>query len=400
MNCPSRLAQRMIGQWGDPPGEAYVHDGAIALAGLDLGNVFLALQPPRGYGLDPSAIYHQPDLPPTHNYYALYRWLRDCLACRRDRARRQARHVGMAARQGAGPFGRLFSRQLPATICPLFYPFIVNNPGEGAQAKRRAHAVVVDHLIPPMTTADAYGELAELMQLVDEYYQVEMLDPQKLPLLQQQIWDLIKQAHLDEDLKHLMRQDHGDHVHDWDETMTPEGTPIGLASMQGRDVAHLIEDLDGYLCELAGAQIRDGLHVLGQAPQGEQLVGLLEALTRVPNLEVPSLRAGVARRFGLELESRCWPTRGQRLPSIPDELVAAGRSTARHLRRRARGDRRTGAAPACPARGPSSSIPTPSQRRSPRLSARRQRQGGRIDPARNARFRLPPAGADAAANGG
>jgi cobaltochelatase CobN len=317
-DLPASARQRMIAQWGDPPGEAYVHDGAIALAGLELGNVFVALQPPRGYGLDPGAIYHQPDLPPTHNYYALYRWLRD--SWQADAIVHMGKHGTLEWLPGKGLglsadcFPDSFLHDLP-----LIYPFIVNNPGEGAQAKRRAHAVVVDHLIPPMTTADSYGELAELMQLVDEYYQVEMLDPQKLPLLQQQIWDLIKQAHLDEDLKHLLREDHGDHVHDWDETMTPEGTPVGLASMQGRDVAHLIEDLDGYLCELAGAQIRDGLHVLGQPPQGEQLVGLLEALTRVPNLEVPSLRDGVAHRFGLDC-SALLAGRGQRMPSVPAEL--------------------------------------------------------------------------------
>ena len=74
---PETLKCGMAEKWGPPPGEAFVYDGAIALAGLELGNVFLALQPPRGYGMDPSAIYHQPDLPPPHYYYALYRWLRD-----------------------------------------------------------------------------------------------------------------------------------------------------------------------------------------------------------------------------------------------------------------------------------------------------------------------------------
>src|SRR5262249_46232091 len=160
---------------------------------------------------------------------------------------------------------------------------------EGAQAKRRGHAVIVDHLTPPMTTADAHGELAELMQLVDEYYQVEALDPSKSPLLLRQIWQLIQQAHLEEDLKFLMQQAHGDHTHEGGEGLTAEGTPVSLAQMAGRDVSHLVQELDGYLCELAGAQVRDGLHVLGQVPEGEQMVGLLQALTRVPNLDVPSL---------------------------------------------------------------------------------------------------------------
>ena len=149
-----------------------------------------------------------------------------------------------------------------------------------------------------MTTADAYGELDQLMQLVDDYYQLEMLDPSKLPLLQQQIWDLIRRANLDEDLKQVFKQDHGDHKHEWDEGTTAEGTPLSLANLQGREFAHVVEDLDAYLCELAGAQIRDGLHTLGRPPQGEQLVDLLLSLTRLPNQGAPSLRAALASAFG------------------------------------------------------------------------------------------------------
>ena len=175
----------------------------------------------------------------------------------------------MAAGQGRRPVGRLLSRCVSWAICRSFYPFILNDPGEGAQAKRRGHAVIVDHLTPPMTTADGYGELAELMQLVDEYYQVEMLDPSKMPLLQQQIWDLIRQAHLEDDLKHLMQQDHGDHMHEWDDAAdAPTARRSRWPRCAAARFAHLVQDLDGYLCELAGAQIRDGLHIFGQVPAG------------------------------------------------------------------------------------------------------------------------------------
>jgi cobaltochelatase CobN len=315
---PELQRRQMIEQWGPPPGEAYVHEGHIALAGLELGNVFVALQPPRGYGMDPNAIYHRPDLPPPHNYYALYRWLRD--DWRADAIVHLGKHgtlewlpgksVGLSAECYPDSF---------LTDIPLFYPFILNDPGEGAQAKRRGHAVIVDHLTPPLTTADAYGELAELMQLVDEYYQVEMLDPSKMPLLQRQIWDLIQRANLQDDLRHLLRQDHGDHIHEWDEALTADGTPWTLSQMAGREVAHLIQELDGYLCELAGAQIRDGLHILGQVPEGEQMLGLLTALTRLPNLEVPSLRAALANVFGLSLDALL-NHGGARLDRIPETL--------------------------------------------------------------------------------
>jgi cobaltochelatase CobN len=295
---PEPIKRGMAEKWGPPPGEAYVYDGAFALAGLELGNVFLALQPPRGYGMDPSAIYHQPDLPPPHYYYALYRWLRDEWGA--DAAIHFGKHGTLEWLPGKGV--GLSADCAPDAFLgdlPLLYPFILNDPGEGAQAKRRAHAVLVDHLVPPLTTAGVYGELEQLAQLVDEYYQVELLDPSKLPLLQRQIWDLIKRARLDADLARLLTQDHGDHTHEWDQGLTAEGTPVSLASMQGREVAHLLEDLDAYLCELAGAQIRDGLHIFGQAPEGEPLVELLFALTRLPNLDAPSIRVAVATFYGL-----------------------------------------------------------------------------------------------------
>jgi len=183
---------------------------------------------------------------------------------------------------------------------PLVYPFIINDPGEGSQSKRRAHAVIVDHLTPPMTTAETYGPLAELNQLVNEYYAVEKLDPVKLPYLQQQIWELVERTNLktDLDLKTMLTRERGDHTHEWDDALTPEGIPTTLASMNGNEVAHLIEDLDGYLCELGMAQIRDGLHILGQMPP---LPDMLRSLTRLANATAPSLQASLATAFGFDL---------------------------------------------------------------------------------------------------
>ena len=304
----------------------------------------------------------------------------------------------MAAGQGRRPVGGLLPRRVLGDL-PLFYPFIVNDPGEGAQAKRRAHAVIIDHLTPPMTTADAYGELAELPQLVDEYYQVELLDPSKMPLLQQQIWDLIQQAHLEEDLKYLMRQDHGDHTHEWDEGTTPEGTPLTLAKMQGREFAHLIEDLDGYLCELAGAQIRDGLHILGQVPAGEQMVGLLQAMTRLPEIDSPSLRAAVAACFGLDLD-RLLDDRGGR-PQAEPRAGPTGGPPDGDARRRARGRRRGRPAPAQRPRTRGVRPRFGRGRRAGGFRGRTRRGRGRRRGRRGgARVRLPGAGTRAAADDG
>jgi cobaltochelatase CobN len=300
---PPLNRRQMVARWGEPPGESYVHDDRIALAGLRFGKVFVAIQPPRGYGMDPNLIYHQPDLPPTHHYHALYAWLRD------DFGADAIVHVGKHGTlewlpgKGVGLSETCYPDLLLGDL-PLIYPFIVNDPGEGAQAKRRAHAVVVDHLTPPMTTADAYGKLDELARLVDEYYQVEALDPTRLPLLQRQIWELIVEARLDADINLMIQRlnQQGDHTHDWDPQVTDDGVPTTLAEMRSKDFAHLIENLDGYLCELGSALIRGGLHTLGERYAEEPLRDLLLALVRVPNLEVPSLRAGVAAAFGLKLD--------------------------------------------------------------------------------------------------
>jgi cobaltochelatase CobN len=338
---PENPRERMRAQWGPPPGTAYVHEGNLILAGLDLGSALVALQPPRGYGMDPNAIYHQPDLPPTHHYYALYRWLKD------DWGAHAIVHFGKHGTlewlpgKGVGLSADCFPDAFLGDL-PLFYPFIINDPGEGAQAKRRAHAVIVDHLTPPMTNADTHGVLAQLGELVDEYYQVELLDPGKLPLLQAQIWALVKAARLDRDLEairghhhdehdHDHDHDHTDHdhdhlheahshEHDWDDTLNEHGVPMGLARMDGVDFAHLIEDIDGYLCEIGAAQIRDGLHVLGQAPSGSQQVDMLCALTRLPNIGVPGLPAEIARYYGLELTSLV-EDKGKRLDA-PIEALA------------------------------------------------------------------------------
>lgn len=321
---PQVLQKSMLKQWGDPPGETYVQNNHISFAGLEFGNVLVALQPPRGYGMDPDAIYHQPDLPPTHHYYAFYKWLRN--DWRADAIVHVGKHgtLEWLPGKGIGLSENCFPDAFLADL-PLFYPFIINDPGEGSQAKRRAHAVVVDHLTPAMTSADSYGELALLTQLVDEYYQVETLDPSKLPLLQRQIWDLIKQTNLDKDLSVMLKRDHGDHVHEWDDEMTPEGVPVSISEMDGKDIAHLIEDIDGYLCELGAAQIRNGLHILGRAPEGSALTDMLQSLTRLSNIGVPGLPAEIAALFDFDI-NELLDKKGQRLAEVSTLFVnLAGR---------------------------------------------------------------------------
>jgi cobaltochelatase CobN len=284
--------------------EPWTDEGNYLFAAMEVGQAIIALQPPRGYGMDPDAIYHTPDLPPTHHYAAFYRWL-GAPVSRGGWGADAIVHVGKHGTlewlpgKGIGLSASCFPDALLGDL-PLIYPFIVNDPGEGSQAKRRAHATIVDHLMPSMTNAGTYGALEVLNDLVNEYYSMEKLDPSKLPIVQQQIWDQIQRAQLqaDLDLRTMLSRDHGDHKHDWDDELTPEGVPVTLAEMSGSDVAHLIEDIDGYLCELGTAQIRNGLHILGEMPV---LPDTLRALIRLPNGSVPGLQSALAAAFGLEL---------------------------------------------------------------------------------------------------
>jgi cobaltochelatase CobN len=291
-------------------------------AAMDFGNALIALQPPRGYGLDADAIYHTPDLPPTHHYTAFYRWLATSQpegGWGADAIVHMGKHgtLEWLPGKGIGLSGECYPDLLLGDL-PLVYPFILNDPGEGSQSKRRAHALIVDHLTPPMTTAETYGALAELNQLVNEYYSVEKLDPVKLPYLQQQIWELVQRTNLkaDLDMKTMLTRERGDHTHEWDDALTPEGVPATLASMTGNEVAHLIEDLDGYLCELGMAQIRDGLHILGQMPP---LPEMLRSLTRLANISIPSLQASLSAAFGFDLADLL-DKPGERLAGNPQLL--------------------------------------------------------------------------------
>lgn len=271
---PDTVKEELLEAWGEPPGQVYRTNGRLAVAGIELGNVFVGLQPPRGFGQNPIAIYHSPDLPPTHHYIAYYRWIRDVF--RADAMVHVGKHGTLEWLPGKGiGLSAACYPELALQDLPLFYPFIINNPGEGAQAKRRAHATIIDHLIPAMTTADSYGDIARLEQLLDEHYQCQTLDPAKLPLLEAQIWELIEQAELHRDL--------------------------GVNS-QPDDFAQFILEIDGYICELKDAQIKDGLHTLGEVPQGEQLVGLLSSLSRLDSSVVPSLRRSLAEALGLDYD--------------------------------------------------------------------------------------------------
>ncbi len=270
---PAELREGMEEHWGPAPGEFYVDNGDIVLASLQSGNVILMIQPPRGFGENPVAIYHNPDLPPSHHYLAAYRWLEE------EFGAHAVVHLG---KHGSlewlpGKTAGLSDSCAPDAVLgnlPLIYPFLINDPGEGAQAKRRAHATIVDHLIPPMARAESYGDMARLEQLLDEHANIAAMDPAKLPAVRAQIWTLIQAAKLDHDLGVEERP----HDAEFDDFLL---------------------HIDGWLCEVKDAQIRDGLHILGAAPVGEARINLVLAMLRAQQMwggkqgAVPGLRSAL-----------------------------------------------------------------------------------------------------------
>ncbi|MEM8706960.1 MAG: cobaltochelatase subunit CobN, partial [Actinomycetota bacterium] len=190
--------------WGPAPGEVYHHDGQLVFPGLDLGGVLVTIQPPRGFGADPIGTYHAPDMPPPHHYLAFYRWLAMSAAeggWGADAMVHLGKHgtlewlPGKALALSGGCFPDSALGDLP-----LAYPFVVNDPGEGTQAKRRAQAVILDHLTPPLTRAETYGPLRDLEALVDEYYEAAGVDPRRVAHLRKEILSLAATSGLDDDI--------------------------------------------------------------------------------------------------------------------------------------------------------------------------------------------------------
>ena len=286
-----KLRDAVVAHWGPAPGELFVDrshvaDGEIVLAALRAGNVVVMVQPPRGFGVNPVSIYHDPDLPPSHHYLAAYHWLRDQFAAH------AVVHVGKHGNLEWLPgktSGLSAACAADAAIgdIPLIYPFLVNDPGEGTQAKRRVHATLIDHLVPPMARAESYGDIARLEQLLDEHAQIAALDPAKLPAVRAQIWTLIQAAKLDHDLGLAERP----HDVEFDEFLL---------------------HVDGWLCEIKDAQIRDGLHVLGVAPTGKPRVDLVLAILRARQMWAGQAQALPGLRESLGYVERSGELSGDR----------------------------------------------------------------------------------------
>jgi cobaltochelatase CobN len=246
---PNTTREWVRAAWGDPSDDPLIQARGFALPYVRTGNLIVAIQPDRGDRLDRKATYHDPDLPPRHAYVACYLWLRAQIGIH------ALVHLGThgtlewlpgkAAALSAACFPAALTRGLP-----VIYPFIVNNPGEAAAAKRRLGAVTVGHLTPPLKPAGSHGVAIELEQLIDEFAAADGLDRRRTSMLRRDILDRAAASGL------LIES--------------------GAAEAATEDAA--LARLDAYLCDVKELQIRDGLHVFGRLPEGPQRAATVGAL--------------------------------------------------------------------------------------------------------------------------
>ena len=269
---PDALREDITERWGAASADPMFDGSDFRLPILTYGNVAVGVQPARGYNIDPKATYHAPDLVPPHNYLAFYIWLRQ---------QWQSHAVVHFGKHGnlewlPGKALALSSTCYPEAILgpmPHFYPFIVNDPGEGAQAKRRTAAVILDHLTPPMTQADSHGSMAEIESQMDEYYEAAGMDRARSEALLADILARAERAGI--------------------------ATDCGIAS--GDDAAEKLLKLDNFLCDLKELQIRDGLHVFGISPTGQLATELLTQILRTPRGDGDGCNASLLRALAGDL---------------------------------------------------------------------------------------------------
>ena len=236
---PPAAAEKLRQAWGEPVDDPDLHDGAFRFRAQKFGNVLVALPPDRGRGSDRRADYHDQHLPPRHALVAFGLWLQHVASV--DAIIHMGAHgtlewlPGKAVALTAACFPEIVTGALP-----VIYPFIVSNPGEAAQAKRRIAGVTIGHLPPPLTAGGPAGDAHALELLLDEYAQADGLDRRRRERLAALIIETARRTGL---------------AHD-----------AGVGATAPADEA--LKRIDAWLCDLKDFAIKDGQHIFGRAPAG------------------------------------------------------------------------------------------------------------------------------------
>lgn len=274
LNLPVR--DKMIEDWGNPPGEFMVYEDQLPVPGIMNGNVFIGLQPARGFEEKADEVYHSTDIVPPHQYIAFYKWIKHVFEAN------VIIHVGTHGTLEwlPGKETALSDECYPDIAIddiPHLYPYIINVPGEGIQVKRRSYGVILDHMIPSLVQSGVYDEMTRMDELIKQYYQAKQGDQGKLTDIQNQIIELVCNNHFDKDLG------------------------SDQASMASK-FSTFVDRLHAWLEEIKNSLIKDGLHVFGEVPQDERLKNLVSALVRLPNGDTPALPEAVCKALGMDYE--------------------------------------------------------------------------------------------------
>ncbi|WP_424859019.1 MULTISPECIES: cobaltochelatase subunit CobN [unclassified Tepidimonas] len=274
---PAPLVEALQQRWGAPERDPMARAGRLMIPGIRLGQVFIGLQPPR----DPRqrrAAYHDAEQVPPHAHVGFYLWLREVWQV--DAVVQVGTHGNLEWLPGKSvALGPMCWPQRLLGPLPHLYLYIVNDPGEGVQAKRRTQAVIIDHLMPPLADAQDSGTLLPLERMVEEYYDALTMDPPRARRL--------RQAIVDETLRLGVHEELG-----------LQGDPRDAAVL-----AQWLQRLDAYLCEIKESQLRAGLHVWGTSPQGLTRAQTLLAFLRQPRgnrAQDDSLLRAMAQDLGLD----------------------------------------------------------------------------------------------------
>lgn len=293
--------EKIIKEWGEPPGKILLDEEGILIPGFSNGNIFIGMQPARGFGDDVSKITHSPDLVPHHQYIAYYSYLKH--VWKADAYLHVGTHGTLEFLPGksTGLSPECYPRQLLSCV-PNFYYYIIKNPGEGTIAKRRTNASIISYLIPRLSFVRDYDELEELESIISQYERAEYEAMESSQVYWQELLQKVEQLKLHEDLDLSMEEE--------------------------REL--ILASLWKYLYEIKGNYITKGLHVLGEVPRGEQRIEMILVLMRLPNGEVPSLIASFSQAKGIDYqmlldhpeEHSLHPTKrnGELLENLQEEL--------------------------------------------------------------------------------
>jgi cobaltochelatase CobN len=275
-NIAEKAQNELVRDWGDPPGDFMVHDGQLPVPGILNGNVFIGLQPSRGYEDKAEEIYHSTDIVCPHQYISFYKWLK--FGFKADVVMHVGTHGTLEWLPGK-EIGLSESCYPYITIddIPHLYPYSITVEGEGIQAKRRSHAVLLDHLIPALIPSGSYGEMGEIDELLKQYYQAVSQDQGKVSIIEEQLKKLATENDFLTDLN-----------------ITEEE--------MNADFEEFIEKLHSWTEEIKYTLIKDGLHIFGKAPVEDKLHSLICALTRIPNGSTPSLTQAMCKAMELDYD--------------------------------------------------------------------------------------------------